>query len=373
MRIIALVVLFTLALPISLVAQQGPPPVTAAKPVVKSVVERDEFTGRFEAKDEVIVRSRVSGYLYKSHFVEGSIVEKDQLLFTIDPREFETALRQAQAQISVAQATFDFTSEQLERARSLIGNGTIPQSTLDERREAYLSAQGALEEALADMELAKLNLEYSEIRAPMAGRIDRSFDSVGNLVTANTTELTSIVSINPINFFFDIDEQYFLTYSRNARERGEPLTRGGGDLEVTVTLSDELAQTQVGVMDFAENRIDAETGTMRMRAVFENAEEVLAPGLFGTITVPGSLPYEATLIPDRALVSDQNRRLVMVVDGEGKVSPRPVVPGPLVDGYRVIRDGLSKDDVVVIDGLLRARPGGTVTPDIVELPPVAEQ
>lgn len=353
-------------------AQQGPPTVTAAKPVVKTIVEDDEFVGRFEARSEVDVRSRVSGYLEEVHFKEGSQVEAGQLLFTIDQRQFRTALRQAQARIDVAEATYEFATEQLERAQALIGNGTIPQSVLDERREAYLAAQGALEEARAALELAQLDLEFSEIRAPMSGRIDRSLIDPGNLVSADQTVLTSIVSNDPIYFVFDIDERYFLAYARDARARGTALQEGGGALEVKVTLSDAKIPPQTGYLDFSENRIDAETGTMRVRAVLENPDELLTPGLFGRVNVPGSLPYEGILIPDRAIVADQNRRLVMTIDADGVVTPLPIRPGPGLDGYRVVREGMDGTETIVIDGLVTARPGTTVNPEIVELPLTAE-
>lgn len=353
-------------------AQQGPPTVTVASPVVKTIVEDDEFVGRFEAQSEVDVRSRVSGYLEEVHFDDGSMVEKDQLLFTIDQRQFRTSLRQAQAQIDVATATFDFAEEQLERAQALIGNGTIPQSVLDERREAYLAAQGGLEQARAALELAELDIEFSEIRAPMAGRIDSARIDPGNLVSANQTELTTIVSNDPIYFLFDIDERYFLAYARDARARGTSLQEGGGALEVKVTLSDRRIPPQAGYLDFSENRIDADTGTMRVRAVLPNPDELLTPGLFGRVNVPGSLPYEGILVPDRAIVADQNRRLVMTVDEDGLVTPLPVRPGPRIDGYRVIREGMDGSETIVIDGLVSARPGTTVNADRVELPLIAE-
>ncbi|WP_299043939.1 efflux RND transporter periplasmic adaptor subunit [uncultured Tateyamaria sp.] len=356
----------------AVLAQQGPPTVTVASPVVKTIVEDDEFVGRFEAQSEVDVRSRVSGYLEAVHFQDGSLVGKDQLLFTIDQRQFRTALRQAQAQIDVATATFDFAEEQLERAQALIGNGTIPQSVLDERREAYLSAQGALEQARAALELAELDIEFSEIRAPMAGRIDRSQIDPGNLVSADQTELTTIVSNDPIYFLFDIDERYFLAYARDARARGTSLQEGGGALEVKVTLSDSRIPAQSGYLDFSENKIDADTGTMRVRAVLPNPDELLTPGLFGRVNVPGSLPYEGILVPDRAIVADQNRRLVMTVDDTGLVTPLPVRPGPRIDGYRVIREGMDGSETIVIDGLVAARPGTTVNPDRMELPLIAE-
>lgn len=359
-------------LPISAWAQGGPPPVTVAKPVVKMIVEDDEFVGRFEAQSEVIVRARVTGYLHDVHFKDGSLVTEDQTLFTIDQRQFRTILRQAQARIDVAEATYDFTEDQLERAESLIANGNIAQSVLDSRREAYLAAQGALEDARASLELAQLDLEYSQITAPISGRIDRALVDPGNLILENETELTSIVSSDPIFFNFDIDERYFLAYARDARARGVSLQEGGGGLEVTVTLSDRRIPPLVGYLDFSENRIDEETGTMRVRAVLDNPDEVLTPGLFGRVNVPGSLPYEGILIPDSAIVADQNRRLVMMVDAEGNVTPRPVRPGPRIDGYRVIRDGLDGSETIVIEGIVRARPGSVVAPEMVELPAVAD-
>lgn len=352
-------------------AQQGPPPVTVANPVVKTIVEDDEFVGRFEAKAEVIIRARVSGYLETVHFTDGSIVEEDQLLFSIDPRQFDTALRQAQSRIDVAVATYSFAREQLERAENLVGNGNIPQSTVDQRREAYLSAQGALEQARAALELAALDVEYAEVRAPMAGRIDQALVDPGNLISADQTILTSIVSSDPIYFYFDIDERYFLAYARDARARGVPLQEGGGGLEVKVTLSDNSMDPLPGYLDFSENRIDAQTGTMRIRAVIENPDEILTPGLFGRVNVPGSLPYEGILIPDEAIVSDQNRRLVMMVDAKGNVTPREVRPGPRIDGYRVIREGLDGSEVIVVNGVVRARPGRVVAPEMVELPLIA--
>lgn len=353
-------------------AQQGPPPVTVAHPVVKTIVEDDEFVGRFEARAEVVLRARVSGYLETVHFKDGSLVEKDQLLFSIDQRQFDTALRQAQSQIDVAEAAYEFAAEQLERAQSLIQNGNIPQSTVDQRREAYLAAQGALEQGRAALELAQLDYEYSQIRAPMAGRIDRRQVDPGNLVSANDTVLTSIVSSDPVYFYFDIDERYFLAYARDARARGVSLQEGGGGLEVKVTLSDESIPPQSGYLDFSENRIDRETGTMRIRAVLENPDELLTPGLFGRVNVPGSLPYEGVLVPDEAIVADQNRRLVMSVDGEGNVIPLEVRPGPGIDGYRVIRDGLDGSETIVVEGVVRARPGSVVTPEMVDLPLIAE-
>jgi RND family efflux transporter MFP subunit len=344
--------------------------VTVAVPVVKEIVEDDEFVGRFAAVADVQVRARVSGYLEAVHFTDGQLIEKDALLFTIDQRMFRTALTQAEAQLDVAKAQFDFAGEQFDRANQLLERGNIAQSTADERRQTYLSAQASLASATAAVEAAQIDIEFSEIRAPIAGRIGRVLTTEGNLVEANQSVLTSIVAPDPAYFYFDIDERYFLAYARDARTRGASLQEGGGRLPVRVTLSD--GSVFGGVLDFSENRLDETTGTMRVRAILPNPDGVLQPGLFGRVNVPGSLPYRGVLVPDEAIGADQNRRLVMVVDESGKVTPREVRPGPRIDGYRVIRDGLDGSEVIVIEGLMRARPGATVTPDRVTLPLVAE-
>jgi RND family efflux transporter MFP subunit len=351
-------------------AQQGPPPVTVASPVVKEIVEDDEFVGRFEAVAEVEVRARVTGYLEEARFRDGQTVEAGQPLFSVDAAPFRTALRQAEALFRVAQASFDYAGEQFDRAANLIENGTISQATLDERREAFLGAQAELESARAAVERAEIDLGYTEIRAPIAGRIGADLVKPGNLVRENETVLTEIVALDPIRFTFDIDERYALAYARVARARGVSLQEGGGGLPVRVTLSDGSAHE--GRLDFAESRLDAETGTMRVRAALANPEGVLHPGLFGRVNVPGSLPYEGVLIPDEAVVADQNRRLVMLVNGENQVVPREIRPGPRIDGYRVVREGLDGTETLVIEGLVQARPGASVSPERVELPPVAE-
>ncbi len=354
-------------------AQMPPPEVTVATPVVKEIIEDDEFVGRFEAFASVDVRARVSGYLDEVLFTDGTMVEQGDLLFKIDPRLFDASLRQAQAQVEVAKATFDFASEQLDRANSLVLNGNISQSVVDERREGFLRATGALEQARQALESAQINREFSDVTAPIAGRIDRRRVTPGNLVRADDTLLTSIVSIDPIYFYFDIDERYFLAYSQDARTRGSALQEGGGGLAVTVSLSDEALGPFTGTLDFSENRMDQATGSMRVRAVIANPDGILTPGLFGRVNVPGSFPYKGVLIPDAAIIGDQNRQLVMLVDEAGNVTAREVRPGPRIDGYRVIREGLDGTETMVIEGLIRARPGAVVTPVRVELPPVAER
>lgn len=354
-------------------AAPPPPTVTVAKPVVREVVEDDEFVGRFEALDEVDVRARVGGYLEKIHFTDGAIVAEGDLLFTIDPRPFRAEVAQAEALLKIAESQVEFTQKQLVRARDLSSRGNISVSALDERQNEYLSAQAQVQGAKAALDSARLDLEYTEIRAPISGRIDRNLISVGNLVETNVTILTTIVAVDPIYFYFDIDERSFLAYARDARARGVALQEGAGALEVKVRLSDERDGSFDGKLDFSENRVDEGTGTMRVRAILNNPNLVMQPGLFGIINIPGSLPYEGVLIPDSAIAADQDRRIVYLVDDEGKVSPRQVRPGPRLHGYRVVRDGLTGQETIVINGLMRIRPGVTVTPEMTELPPEAAQ
>jgi len=357
-------------------AQQGeappPPSVTVATPVVREVVEDDEFIGRFEAIDEVDIRARVGGYLQKLHFTDGQVIAEGDLLFTIDQRPFQTAVAEAEANLKIAQSQVEFTTKQLERARELSTRGNISISALDERQQEFIAAQAQVQGAKAGLDSARLDLNYTEIRAPVGGRIDRNFISVGNLVSPDDTILTRIVSLDPIYFYFDIDERSFLAYARDARTRGLTLQEGAGSMAVKVRLSDERDGSFEGKLDFAENRVDRGTGTLRVRAIFDNPDLILQPGLFGTINIPGSLPYRGVLIPDEAIAADQDRRIVYVVDEAGAVSPRQIRPGPRLFGYRVVRDGLQGDETIVINGLMRVRPGVTVTPNLVELPPVAE-
>jgi len=351
--------------------QAGPPPptVTVAKPVVRDLVEQDEFAGRFEAVDEVAVRSRIGGYLDMVHFTDGQLVKAGDLLFTIDQRPFRTALTQAEATLTEARTLAEFTEAQFKRAEELAKNGNISVATVDERRQQMLSAQAAVVGAAAAVERAKLDLEYTEIAAPIAGRIDRRLVSTGNLIQADATVLTTIVSQDPIYFYFDIDEREFLAYSRDARAEGAVIQEGAGSLDVSVRVSDDEQAPFPGVLDFAENRIDAATGSLRVRAIVSNPDGVLQPGLFGRVTVPGSRPYRGVLVPEEAVAADQDRRIVYTVDAQGVATAVRVRLGPRLFGYRVVREGLTGDETIIIDGLIRVRPGMTVTPEPVELPP----
>jgi RND family efflux transporter MFP subunit len=357
-------------LPLIAEAQQAPapPPVTVAKPVVRDVVDSDEFIGRFEPVDEVSVRSRVGGYLQEIDFTDGALVKKGDRLFVIDQRPFVTALNQANAALEAAKSALVFADAQYKRAQSLASSGSQSAQTLDDRRREFDSAQANVRGAQAAADRAALDMEYTEITAPLSGRIDRRLISAGNLVQTDQTVLTTIVSLDPIDFYFDVDERRLLNFAETARKLGKDLQQGGGGLDVVVTISDPNAKPFKGKLDFAENRIDNESGTIRLRARFPNPDLVLQPGLFGRIQIEASNTYQAILVPDEAIGSDQNERVVYVVGADGTVSTKPVRPGPRLYGYRVIREGLDGTETIVVNGLIRARPGSKVTPQMSELP-----
>ena len=372
---VASVFFFVLGLAGPAAAQGGPPAaptVTVAKPIVKEITERDDFIGRFEAVDQVDIRSRVSGYLDKVHFQDGTLVKAGDLLFTIDKRPYQAAFDEAQASVASAQVRVEFASNDLDRAESLQRSGNIADQILDQRRSNYLTARAELDRAQATMRQSRLNLDFTEIRAPFAGRISRKRVSEGNLINANSTILTNIVSLDPIHFYFDVDERSFLAYSRQG-QGGTQTSTATSLNQVQLTLTDERQARLTGHLDFLDNRLDEATGTIRARAVFENKDLFLTPGLFGRVSIAGSDPYKAVLIPDEAVGSDQDRRIVFVVAPDNTVSMRPVRPGPRIDGYRVIRSGLTGDDLVIVNGIVRARAGIKVTPQVTTLPPVRER
>jgi RND family efflux transporter MFP subunit len=343
----------------------APPPVTVSAPLQREITEWDEFTGQFAAMESVEIRARVSGYLTAIDFQDGQIVKKGDLLFTIDPRPFENALANARAQQAQAQARLDLANRQVSRSSELRQKDFASQSTLDERTEEMRRAAGALDAAKAAVKDAELNLEFTRIAAPMNGRIGRHEVSVGNLVTGGnggvTTLLTTIVSLDPIHFNFDMSEADYLAYQRAAASGRLRSTREG-KVAVHARLTDEKDWPREGLLDFVDNQVDRGSGTIRARAVFPNPDFFVTPGQFGRIRIPGSEPYQALLVPDAAIVTDQSRKIVMTVAADGTVVPKAVRPGPLYDGLRIVRCGLEPDDRLVIDGLMRARPGAKVTP-----------
>lgn len=346
----------------------GPPPVTVAKPVVKDIVEQDEFTGRFEAVDQVELRARVAGYLEAVRFRDGQIVREGDLLFVIDKRPYQATLRRAEAAVTAAQTRVDFARGDLERYERLARSGTAPERQLEQARQSFQQAQADIAALRADIETARLNLSFTDIRSPITGRIGRKLVSEGNLVAADQTLLATVVSTDPIHFYFDLDERSYIAYARSAAAGGMPTGRNGDGIDVTAGLLDERDLPRKGRMEFLDNRIDPATGTMRARATFENKDGLLTPGLFGRVRVPGSAPFKGVLIPDEAIVSDQDRRFVWTVAEDGTVAARAVRPGPRIDGYRVVRNGLDGSETIVVAGLQRVRPGARVTAQRVDLP-----
>jgi RND family efflux transporter MFP subunit len=353
-------------------AQPPPPPVTVAKPVVKDIVERTDFIGRFEAIDQVDIRARVSGYLDKVHFQDGTFVKAGDLLFTIDPRPYRNALEQSQSAVTSSQVRLEFAQSDLERAEQLRRTGNIPDQLFDQRRQAFLTAKAELDRAQAALRQAQLDVEFTQIKSPLSGRISRKLVSEGNLVNANETVLTNVLSLDPIQFYFDVDERSFLAFSRQTHG-GTNTSANGETNEVVLTLTDERLGQRKGQLDFVDNRLDAASGTIRVRAVFENKDRFLTPGLFGRVTVGASDPYRGILLPDEAIGSDQDRRVVYVLGENNVVNLKPIRIGPRIDGYRVIRDGLTGNETVVVNGLVRVRPGTPITPQMTTLPPMRER
>lgn len=342
-------------------AEPPPPTVTVASPLVSRLTEWDEFTGRFEAVERVEVRARVGGYLQAVHFQDGQLVEKGQPLFTIDPRPYQAAVDRAEAQIEEAQSRLQLAELEAARAQQLVATSAIARSTVDQRVAERQGAQAALAAAEAAMRQAQLDLAFTELAAPISGRISNRRADVGNLVT-NDTLLTTIVALDPIYFNFDMSEADFVAYQRAVRDGQLPSTRDHETI-IHIRLADEEGWPREGRMNFVDNVVDPSAGTVRARAVVGNRDLFLAPGQFGIIRIPGSPEYDAILVPDEAIVSDQARKLVMTVGADGTVVPKEIRPGPREQGLRIVRHGLAPEDRIVIEGLMLARPGGKVTPE----------
>ena len=343
-----------------------PPAVTVAKPIKRTVTDYDEYVGRFTAVDSVEVRARVSGYLDGVHFKDGQVVKQGDLLFTIDKRPFQNTLEQARANLAQAKSNLKFTESDFTRGQQLVRDKTITDQTFEQRSQAYRNAQASVSNAEAAVRQAELDIEFTELRAPINGRIGDRRVSPGNLVTGgtagNTTLLATIVSTDPIYFEFTFDEASFLRYERMSKTGKDVASRGAG-VEVALKLIDEHDYVHQGDMDFVNNVIDSSTGTIRGRAVFANPSNIFTPGMFARVRVPGSPPYEALLVPDAAIGTEQARKFVLTVDADNTVVSKYVTLGQTVgDNLRVIKSGIAADDRVIVVGLMRARPGQKVTP-----------
>jgi multidrug efflux system membrane fusion protein len=346
-------------------APPPPPTVTYAKPVKRTIIDQDEYVGRFVPVDVVEIRARVSGYLDKVHFQDGQTVKQGDLLFTIDKRPFQNTLDQARANLELSRSNLAFTEADLARGKQLLRDRTISEQVFDQRSQAFRNAKASVEANEAAVRQAALDLEFTELRAAVAGRIGDRRVTPGNLIAGGTTGpantlLATIVSIDPIRLEFTFDEASLLRYERLARE-GQDVT-GRGNTQVRLKLIDEQDFSHVGRMDFVDNVIDRATGTIRGRAQFANADSLFTPGMFARVQVPGSAPYEALLVPDSAIGTEQARKFVLLVGPDNVATLRYVMLGDLVGGLRVIKSGLAPDDRVIVTGLMRARPGGKVTP-----------
>jgi len=354
-------------------AQAPPAPeVTVATPLAKRITTWDEYSGRFEAVEAVEVRPRVSGFVDKVHFKDGQMVKAGEPLFTIDPRPFEIAVESARAEIARARATVALALSEVERAAPLVKSGAVTERDFTQRSANLSVTEAQLQVAEANLKSAELDLEWSVVNAPVSGRIsDRKVD-IGNLViggSQGTTLLTTIVSLDPIHFLFDASEADYLRYARLALS-GERASSRTASNPVLVKLADETEWVHKGVMDFVDNRFNPRSGTMRIRAILDNKEELFSPGIFARLRLFGG-EVDALLVPDSAVVSDQMRKMIFVVGDDGTVKATSVTLGPIVDGLRVVKSGLNAGDKVVLDGLASpfVRPGAKVVAQAGEIKP----
>ena len=350
----------------------GPPmqTVAAARPLQRDVTDWDDYVGRFEAIQDVQVRPRVSGQITKIAFREGVEVKQGQFLFEIDPRPFEAALAQAQGQAARAQATLANAQTERARAAELLKARAVSQEEVEQKVAAERSADADVKAAQATVRARALDLEFTQVRSPIEGRVSDKRVSVGEYVTAGQTLLTRVVTLDPIWFSFDGSESFYLKYTRQAQRGERPSSRYAAN-PVDIKLADEAAYRWHGQMSFVDNAIDKTSGTIRAHAVVPNPDGFLAPGMFGRARLLGSGAYRAMLIPDEAIVTDQTRRTVFVVGRDGKAAIRNVETGPLVVGLRVVKSGIRPDELVVLDGLARLQPGAPVKTRLTTIQPRA--
>jgi multidrug efflux system membrane fusion protein len=343
-------------------AGQAPagPPVTAAAVLEKSINETQEFSGRLAAVEQVEIRPRVSGFITAVHFKPGSEVKKGAVLFTIDARPMQAEMERAEAAAFSARAKADLAKLELARAERLLADKAIAQREFEEKAAGMKELDANARAAQASLEAARLNLAYTKVVSPIDGRVSKAEVTLGNLVDANVV-LTSVVSTNRIYASFDGDEETYLRVGRAAAK--------GEHVPVKIGLANETGFPHEGKLEFVDNRLDANTGSVRMRAIFENTDRSLVPGLFARVQLGGTEAgqVKATLIADRAVGTDQNRKYVYVVGKDGKAEYRPVVLGPAVDGLRIVRSGVKAGETIVVNGLQRVQPGAPITPQMVPM------
>jgi multidrug efflux system membrane fusion protein len=336
----------------------APPAIAAAKVVSKPITEFDEFTGRFEAVERVEIRPRVSGYVAETHFQQGHEVKKGDILYVIDPRPYTATLKRAEAEVARAKTQLALAKSERERAIKLIEKRAISQEEFDARTSGNEQASANLAAAEAARESAALDLSFTQVRAPISGVVGRAEITAGNLVAAGQTLLTTLVSVDPIYVSFDGDEQVYLKVAGLKRNSHNPIWVG---------LADETGHPHQGELAFIDNELDANTGTIHARGLFRNADRHFTPGLFARVKLEGGAKYDALLINDSAVGTDQSVKYVLKVGAGNKIEYTPVKLGPIVDGLRVVREGLKVDDVILVKGLQQVRPGMPVTPQLVAM------
>ncbi|WP_277458251.1 MULTISPECIES: efflux RND transporter periplasmic adaptor subunit [Methylococcus] len=339
------------------------PKVEVSRPMQREILETDEYTGRLQAVESVEVRARVSGYLKQILFTDGGRVRRGDLLFVIDPRPYMARLQQAQAGLERARSRLKLAQNHLQRAESPLKEQAISEEEYDTRRQSLAQAMADVESAQAEVDLARLNVEFTQVRSPIDGRISRKLITEGNLVTADTTVLAGIVSVDPMYVYFDADERALLKYRRlelaGERKDGMPLEMG---------LVDEQGYPHRGYLDYIDPNVNADMGTVRARGIIANPDGLMEQGLFARVRIPGGHRHQGLLISDRAIAMDQGKKYVMVVTSDQRAEYRPVTTGRLQDGLRIVSAGLSPEDWVIVNGLQFVRPGTPVEATHIDMP-----
>jgi RND family efflux transporter MFP subunit len=352
-------------------APPPPTPATVSYPVEREVTDYADFTGRTAAVDSVEVRAHVWGYLQKVNFKEGALVKKDDVLFELDPRPYQALFNQAKAKVAQDEAQLTYDEAEYQRNMGLFRTAAVSRSELDKSAAARDVDRANIAADKAGVASRQLDLDYTKVLAPVSGRVSRYVVTVGNLIQSGDqgggTLLTTIVSVDPMYAYFDVDEHTVLRVRRLIRE-GKAKSARDGEMPVQLGLANEDGFPHQGTINFVENQVNPKTGTLRLRGVFPNKDESLLPGYFGRVRVPVGLPHPAVLVSDRAIDTDQGQKIVYVVNEKNEVVSRPVRLGALHDGLREITDGLKPGERVVVNGLQQVRPGLTVEPKLVDMP-----
>lgn len=344
-----------------------PLPVKTVRPLSREVLDWDEYTGRIEAVESVDIRARVSGYLEQVRFKDGDKVRKGDLLFLIDRRTYEIELKRAEAELQRTRTKLELAANDLKRAERLRQSKAISDEEYDSRSKGLAESTATVHSAEAAVQMARLNLDFTQVRSPIDGRIGRELITAGNLVIGDQTHLTTVVSIDPIYVYLDADERSILKYRRLAAD-GQRGQSGSGRIVAQLGLIDEAGYPHQGYIDYVDPSMDATTGTLRVRGVFPNPRELLSPGLFARIRIHGGSPHPALLVPNRAIATDQDQQYVWIVQPEGAVEYRRITSGGLFGSFRVVTAGLGLDDSVVVDGVGKLRPGVKVKAEPATVP-----